>query len=84
MWYVGRGARVVMVVVVAPAAAAAAGGAPRGGGWTKKRSTHDVVWIIKYYIIFYDADKKPYHDSRDSRLKSGTAEQIIKGGCEIR
>lgn len=41
--------------------------------------------IYKLYniIIFYEADK-PYHDSRDSRLQSGTAEQIIKSGSEIR
>lgn len=34
VWYVGRGARVVMVVVAAPAAAPGAG-APRSGGQKK-------------------------------------------------
>lgn len=87
MWYLGRGARVVMVGVGAPAAAAA-GGAPRGGQKKPQALCAARVWIIIIYklyniIIFYDADK-PYHDSRDSRLQSGTAEQIIKSGSEIR
>lgn len=49
------------------------------------------MWVVVVHVVHvvaarmtcgYDDADMPYHESRDSRLRSGTAEQIIKAAAK--